>query len=112
MKPLKNNIFCGKHAPEDHRYNVEFYITKPSVQCSLPMCYMRDANWKKTVGIGEFSLSMTIQNSHSIFICIVQTLITKLKRSQIGLELTKPAFEQLNKSCLERKLPVHIWKLD
>ena len=35
--PLKNNIFCGKHAPEDHRYNVEFYITKASVQCSLPM---------------------------------------------------------------------------
>ena len=38
MKPLKNNIFCGKHAPEDHRYNVEFYIMKASVQCSLPMC--------------------------------------------------------------------------
>ena len=38
MKPLKNNIFCGKHVPEDHRYNVEFYITKASVQCSLPMC--------------------------------------------------------------------------
>ena len=37
MKPLKNNIFCGKHAPEDHWYNVEFYITKASVQCSLPM---------------------------------------------------------------------------
>ena len=41
-----------------------------------------------------------------------QTLITKLKRSQIGLELTKPAFEQLNKSCMERKLPVHVWKLE
>jgi hypothetical protein len=28
------------------------------------------------------------------------------------LELTKPAFEQLNNSCLERKLPVHVWKSD
>jgi hypothetical protein len=28
------------------------------------------------------------------------------------LESTKPAFEQLNKSCLERKLPVHVWKSD
>ena len=37
MKPLKNNIFCGKHAPEDHWYNVEFYIMKASLQCSLPM---------------------------------------------------------------------------
>ena len=37
MKPLKNNILCGKHVPEDHRYNVEFYIMKASVQCSLPM---------------------------------------------------------------------------
>ena len=41
--------------------------------------YMRDVNWKKTVGIGEFSSSMTIQNSHTFFICIDQTLITKLK---------------------------------
>ena len=74
--------------------------------------YMRDANWKKTVGIGEFSSSTTIQNSHTFFICIVQTLSTKLKRSQIGFESAKPAFKQLNKSCLERKLPVHIWKSD
>ena len=37
MKPLKNNIFCGKHALKDHQYNVEFYIMKASVQCSLPM---------------------------------------------------------------------------
>ena len=28
------------------------------------------------------------------------------------MESTKPAFEQLNKSCLERKLPVDSWKLD
>ena len=28
------------------------------------------------------------------------------------MELTKPAFEQLNKSCLERKLPVDSWKSD
>lgn len=30
----------------------------------------------------------------------------------MGLESTKPAFDQLNKSCLERKLPVDTWKLD
>ena len=46
------------------------------------------------------------------FFFSVTTLLTKLKRSQIGLELTKPTFEQLNKSCLERKLPVDSWKSD
>lgn len=35
----------------------------------------------------------------------------KLKRSQIGLDSTQPAFEQLTKSCVERKLPVESWKL-
>ena len=29
--------------------------------------YMRDTNWKKTVGIGEFSSSTTIQNSHTFY---------------------------------------------
>ena len=48
----------------------------------------------------------------SVFFKIVPTLLTKLKRSQIGLESTKPAFDQLNKSCIERKLSVDSWKLD
>ena len=39
------------------------------------------------------------------------TLLKKLKRSQIGLDSTKPAFDQLTKSCLQRKLPVQSWKL-
>ena len=39
------------------------------------------------------------------------TLLTKLKRSEIGLDSTKPAFYQLTKSCIQRKLPVDSWKL-
>ena len=27
---------------DDHQYNVEFYITKASVQCSFPMCLKRE----------------------------------------------------------------------
>jgi hypothetical protein len=54
-----------------------------------------------------------LQFSYLFFIYIlVPTLLTKLKRSQIGLESTKPAFEELTKSCVERKLPVDSWKLD
>src|SRR5712664_2525734 len=45
-----------------------------------------------------------------MFISLVPTLLTKLKRSQIGLDSTKPAFDQLTNSCLERKLPVNLWK--
>jgi hypothetical protein len=41
---------------------------------------------------------------------IVPTLLTKLKRSQIGLDSTKPAFEELTKSCLQRNLPVESWR--
>ena len=41
---------------------------------------------------------------------IVPSLLTKLKRSQIGLDSTLPAFEQLTESCLQRKLPVESWK--
>lgn len=54
-----------------------------------------------------------ICHSHIFFFFfLVPTLLTKLKRSRIGLESTKPAFDQLNKSCIERKLPVNSWKLD
>jgi hypothetical protein len=42
----------------------------------------------------------------------VSTLLTKLKRSQIGLDSTRPAFEQLTDSCKKRKLPVPKWKSD
>jgi hypothetical protein len=41
---------------------------------------------------------------------VVPTLLTKLKRSQIGLDSTKPAFDQLTNSCRKRKLPVDLWK--
>src|SRR5437016_3055211 len=41
---------------------------------------------------------------------LVPTLLTKLKRSETGLDSTKPAFEQLTNSCLERKLPVKSWR--
>lgn len=43
---------------------------------------------------------------------IVTTLLTKLKRSKIGLDSTKPAFEELTKSCIQRKLPVKVWRVD
>jgi len=42
---------------------------------------------------------------------LVSTLLTKLKRSQVGIYSTKPAFEQLTDTCLERKLPVKSWRL-
>jgi hypothetical protein len=45
-----------------------------------------------------------------MFISLVPTLLTKLKRSHIGLDSTKPAFDQLTNSCRERKLPVDLWK--
>ena len=34
---IKFYLFCRTHALEHHRYIVEFYITKLSIQCSLPM---------------------------------------------------------------------------
>ena len=37
--------------------------------------------------------------------------MTKLKRSEVGLYSTKPAFDQLTNSCHQRKLPVESWKL-
>lgn len=39
----------------------------------------------------------------------VSTLITKLKRSVNGIESTEPGYEELTKSCLQRKLPVDEW---
>jgi hypothetical protein len=39
----------------------------------------------------------------------VPTLLTKLKRSHVGLDSTKPAFDQLTKSCIQRNLPVKSW---
>jgi hypothetical protein len=37
-------------------------------------------------------------------------MLTKLKRSQLGLDSTQPAFEQLTNTCLQRKLPVESWR--
>lgn len=45
-----------------------------------------------------------------ILFFLVSTLLTKLKRSQIGLDSTQPAFDQLTQSCLQRKLPVEAWR--
>jgi hypothetical protein len=42
---------------------------------------------------------------------LVPTLLTKLKRSQIGLDSTKPSYDELTESCLQRKLPVESWAL-
>ena len=40
----------------------------------------------------------------------VPTLLTKLKRSQVGLDTTQPSFEQLMNTCLQRKLPLESWR--
>jgi hypothetical protein len=70
--------------------------------------YMRDSNWKKTVQIGEFFLLCPMV---SLFIVVkVPTLLTKLRRSQLGLDSTLPAFEQLTNTCLQRNLPVESWR--
>jgi hypothetical protein len=45
-----------------------------------------------------------------IFPVLVPTLLTKLKRSRLGLDSTQPAFEQLTNTCLQRKLPVDSWR--
>jgi hypothetical protein len=45
-----------------------------------------------------------------IYIFSVATLLTKLKRSEIGLDSTQPGFEELTKSCHERNLPVDAWR--
>jgi hypothetical protein len=46
-----------------------------------------------------------------IFIILVPTLLTKLKRSQVGLDSTQPAFQQLTETCAIRNLPVETWRL-
>jgi hypothetical protein len=46
-----------------------------------------------------------------IFIILVPTLLTKLKRTQVGLDSTQPAFDQLTETCLKRNLPVETWRL-
>jgi hypothetical protein len=43
---------------------------------------------------------------------LVLTLLKKLQRSQIGLDSTRPAFEELTKACQQRKLPVDVWESD
>jgi len=73
--------------------------------------YMRDSNWKKTVGISKFLLVVKmvfIRLTYHFF--SVPTLVTKYKRSQIGFDSTEPAFDQLTKACLQRKLPVGAWR--
>jgi hypothetical protein len=47
-----------------------------------------------------------------VVIFLVPTLLTKLKRSQTGLNSTQPAFDQLTQSCIQQKLPVESWRLD
>jgi Kyakuja-Dileera-Zisupton transposase len=74
--------------------------------------YMRDSNWKKTVGIGKSLLPKPVVDYLVLYDLLVATLITKLKRSQNGLISTQPAFEELTKSCVQRKLPVDSWKHD
>jgi Kyakuja-Dileera-Zisupton transposase len=71
--------------------------------------YMRDANWKKTVGISEF---FSTHNGSYFTYCflLVPTLLTKHKLSQDGLDSTQPVFDELTKSCLLRKLPIEAWK--
>jgi hypothetical protein len=71
--------------------------------------YMRDANWKKTVGISGF---FSTHNGSYFTYCflLVPTLLTKHKRSQNGLDSTQPAFDELTKSCLLQKLPIKAWK--
>jgi hypothetical protein len=71
--------------------------------------YMRDANWKKIVGIGEF---FTTQNGSYFtkYFILVPTLLTKHKHSQDGLDSTQPAFDELTKSCLQRNLPIDTWR--
>ena len=73
--------------------------------------YMRDANWKKTVGISKCFVTISKMIDNSYYFYIVPTLLTKLKRSQTGINSTRPAFDQLTDSCLQRKLPVESWKL-
>src|ERR1700678_662621 len=72
--------------------------------------YMRDSNWKKTVGIGKFFIAQDGFYLINILFFSVSTLVTKYKRSEIGLDSTKPAFDELTKSCLKRKLPVQAWR--
>jgi hypothetical protein len=71
--------------------------------------YMRDGNWKKTVGIGEL-FSTQACFCFTCYFVLVPTLLTKYKRSQDGLDSTRPAFDQLTKSCLQRGLPVEAWR--
>jgi Kyakuja-Dileera-Zisupton transposase len=71
--------------------------------------YMRDSNWKKIVGIGKFFFSQ-YQFLLIYYFFSVSTLITKLKRSQVGIASTEPAFQQLDESCVLRNLPVEAWR--
>ena len=64
--------------------------------------YMRDANWKKTVGIGiRFYYKSSMILFAFYFIILVPTLLTKHERSQVGLDSTQPVFEQLTNTCLQ-----------
>src|SRR6202789_1760966 len=46
---IKFYLFCRTHAFEHHRYIVEFYITKLSIQCSLPMCSSSSARSSSSI---------------------------------------------------------------
>lgn len=47
---------------------------------------------------------------YNFFFFLVSTLLTKLKRSRVGIDSTKPAYEELTNSCQLRKLPVEDWR--
>jgi Kyakuja-Dileera-Zisupton transposase len=70
--------------------------------------YMRDSNWKKTVGIGEFFPPQDKVFTHIII--LVPTLLTKLKRSQISLDSMRPAYDQLTQLYIQGKFPVESWR--
>ena len=61
--------------------------------------FMRDSNWKKLVGMGEFDHFLMSDGNISLrFVYIVKSLLGKYKKAMAGLHKTQEAFEGLTKS--------------
>jgi hypothetical protein len=57
--------------------------------------YMRDSNWKKLVGIGEYFLT-SLFIIIDIWYWIVKSLSKKFKAAETGIKTTKAAFEEVD----------------
>jgi hypothetical protein len=90
------NLFCRKHARDDHRYIVEFYSAMESIQCSFSMwsAITGHSRWLQRWSRLTFNASMPIRS----FIAMPFIFLLQLPPTLVGLY--KPTFVTLSVSSI------------